>query len=109
MIENYKNMNNTKIDKIYVYNRLSKIITECEITEIDNCRFAKFIYNYGSYDTWHYDLKGSYVQYLDGNLNIAKPYILVCPDIVSLNLIQESDNRIHDDYKQELINYINRL
>ena len=99
------------IKKVYVYNRLNREITECDVDEIDGCYFAHFKYNLegSNRTTWHYDLRNGVIRHLDGSMITSIPHVLVSYDKRSLGWIKESDDYIYNHIRSQVFGKLNEI
>jgi len=90
-----------KIDKIYVYDRFTREITECQVDEVDGCLFCLFKYKG---EKASFNARGAAVQTLGrGGFKSNDCTCLVSVDKMNFKWIKESDNYVLNDIRRDII------
>lgn len=96
-----------KADRIYVYERFSREITECPIDEVDGCLF--YIFKYKG-ERASFNARGATVQTLGrGGFKSDVRSCLVSPDKRNFKWIKESDNYVLDDIRRDIITKVEQI
>lgn len=90
-----------KIDKVYVYDRFTREITECQVDEVDGCLFCLFKYKG---EKASFNARGAAVQTLGrSGFKSNDCTCLVSIDKMNFKWIKESDNRVLNDIRRDII------